>query len=107
MRTQNVQQIEPARHGDRAVREEYESADVHGIVGDDAAWLSRSRLPRPCINGERGFIQVEGRRACCRTWPNQTEVSVPGLHFLQADSPHEIGRVIAGWLPAVRGSRAA
>lgn len=33
----------------------------------------------------------------CRPWPNQSEVTVAGRHFLQEDSPHEIGRAIADW----------
>jgi len=34
----------------------------------------------------------------CRTWPNQTEVTVAGNHFCQEDSPDEIGQAIADWL---------
>ena len=34
----------------------------------------------------------------CRTWPNQREVTVAGNHFVQEDSPDEIGRAIAAWL---------
>jgi haloalkane dehalogenase len=39
-----------------------------------------------------------------RTWPNQTEVTVPGVHFLQEDSPDEIGAAVASFVRAVRAS---
>ena len=84
-----------------------EPSDVTAIVSDYADWLSRSRVPKLFINGEHGLILIESRRDFCRTWPNQTEVTVPGLHFLQEDAPDEIGRAIAGWLPAIRKSHAA
>jgi haloalkane dehalogenase len=84
-----------------------EPADVSGIVSAYADWLSQSRVPKLFINGEPGLILTESRRDFCRTWPNQTEVTVSGLHFLQEDAPDEIGRAIADWLPAIRKSRAA
>jgi hypothetical protein len=34
-------------------------------------------------------------------------VTVRGLHFLQEDSPDEIGRAIADWLPPIREGRTA
>jgi haloalkane dehalogenase len=45
-----------------------------------------------------GAILVGRQREFCRGWPNQTEVTVPGLHFIQEDSPDDIGRAIATWL---------
>ncbi len=84
-----------------------EPADVDEIVGDYAAWLSRSRIPKLFINGDPGFILVEERRDFCRTWPNQTEVSVRGRHFLQEDSPDQIARAVAEWLPTIRERQAA
>jgi haloalkane dehalogenase len=84
-----------------------EPPDVSESVNSYADWLSHSRVPKLFINGEPGLILIESRRDFCRTWPNQTEVTVPGLHFLQEDAPDEIGRAIAGWLPAIRKSHAA
>ena len=46
---------------------------------------------------EQGAILINDQREFCRGWPNQTEVTVPGNHFLQEDSPHEIGEAIAEW----------
>jgi haloalkane dehalogenase len=86
---------------------EGEPADVTKIVSGYADWLSRSLVPKLFINGEPGAILTESRRDFCRTWPSQTEVTVPGLHFLQEDSPDEIGRAITDWLPAIREDRAA
>jgi haloalkane dehalogenase len=72
-------------------------ADVHRIVDGYAQWLAASDIPKLFINADPGSILVGPQREFCRTWPNQTEVTVPGLHFMQEDSPNEIGRAIAEW----------
>ena len=82
----------------RQIPIEGEPADVHEIVQSYADWLSTSRVPKLFINGDPGTILIGDQREFARTWPNQTEVTVPGLHFLQEDSPHEIGEAIAEWL---------
>ncbi|MCH8800290.1 MAG: haloalkane dehalogenase, partial [Chloroflexi bacterium] len=41
------------------------------------------------------------QREFCRSWPNQREVTVKGSHFIQEDSPAEIGRAIADWYQAL------
>ncbi len=70
---------------------------VHSIVSDYASWLASSPVPKLFINAEPGSILIGRQREFCRTWPNQTEVTVAGLHFVQEDSPDEIGTAIAGW----------
>ena len=55
-------------------------------------------MPKLFVNAEPGAILVGAQREFCRTWPNQTEVSVAGNHFVQEDSPHEIGQALASWL---------
>jgi haloalkane dehalogenase len=78
-----------------------EPADVDDAVAAYASWLSASDdLPKLLINADPGVILGGERLAFCRRWPNQTEVTVPGLHFLQEDSGPEIGRAIASWLTA-------
>jgi haloalkane dehalogenase len=84
-----------------------EPAHVTEIVSNYADWLRQSPVPKLFINGDPGAILVGSRRDFCRTWPNQTEVTVPGLHFLQEDAPDAIGRAITDWLPAIRRARAA
>lgn len=71
--------------------------DVHDIVASYAAWLSESDLPKLFINADPGIILTGPQRGFCRTWPNQEEVTVTGLHFIQEDSPDEIGSAIADW----------
>jgi haloalkane dehalogenase len=73
-------------------------ADVAALVSDYAAWLARSPLPKLFINGNPGSILVGGQREFCRGWPSQHEVTVRGRHFLQEDSPAEIGQAIARFL---------
>ena len=68
------------------------------IVGDYAGWLSRSELPKLFVNAEPGSILTGRQREFARTWPNQREVTVPGRHFIQEDSPDEIGEAIRAWL---------
>ena len=72
-------------------------ADVLEIVQAYADWLTEADLPKLFINAEPGAILIGAQREFCRSWPNQTEVTVSGNHFLQEDSPHEIGQTIAEW----------
>jgi len=88
----------------RNIPVEGEPADVVQAVEEYGAWLAQSDVPKLFINGEPGSI-VRGRvRDFVRTWPNQTEVTVPGAHFLQEDSPDEIGAAVAAFVRAVRAS---
>ena len=79
-----------------------EPADVVSIVADYAAWMADNQLPKLFVNADPGVILTGPQRDFCRTWKNQTEVTVKGLHFLQEDSPHEIGQAIRNWLQATR-----
>jgi haloalkane dehalogenase len=74
-----------------------EPADVVGLVQSYADWLSRSEVPKLFVNAEPGAILVGAQRAFCRSWPSQSEVTVKGSHFIQEDSPGEIGRALAEW----------
>jgi haloalkane dehalogenase len=76
-----------------------EPADVVEIVQSYADWLSTSDVPKLFINAEPGTILTGPQREFARTWPNQTETTVAGRHFIQEDSADEIGGAIAGWLP--------
>jgi haloalkane dehalogenase len=80
-----------------------EPADVVAVVEDYARWLAASQIPKLFINAEPGSILVGRQREVCRTWPNQTEITVKGLHFIQEDSPDEIGRAVAEFVRRVRG----
>jgi haloalkane dehalogenase len=78
-----------------------EPADVHEIVERYAAWLAQSDgIPKLFVNAEPGAVLTGAAREFCRTWPDQTEITVRGIHFIQEDSGPEIGRGIAAWLPA-------
>ncbi len=87
----------------REIPIEGEPADVAAIVDEYGVWLSRSEVPKLFINAEPGAILTGGQREFCRTWPNQTEVTVSGSHFIQEDSPHEIGRAVVDWLRTAVG----
>jgi haloalkane dehalogenase len=74
-----------------------EPADVTAIVNTYADWLHQSALPKLFVNAEPGAILIGPQREFCRQWPNQQEVTVSGSHFIQEDSPREIGTAIAAW----------
>ena len=83
-----------------------EPTDVVEIVDDYSEWLSQSDIPKLFVNAEQGAILTGEQREFCRTWPNQREITVRGVHFVQEDSPDEIGEAIADWMAAV-GQRSA
>lgn len=72
--------------------------DVVDIVDEYSAWLSESDVPKLFINADPGAILTGDQREFCRTWPNQTEVTVKGVHFIQEDSPEETGDAIVQWV---------
>jgi len=82
----------------REIPIEGEPADVVDVVNHYARFLSESPLPKLFVNAEPGSILTGAQREFCRTWPSQEEISVKGSHFIQEDSPHEIGRAIAAFL---------
>ena len=58
-------------------------------------WLATSDVPKLFVNADPGVILTGPQREFCRRWPNQREITVRGSHFVQEDSPHEIGRALA------------
>jgi haloalkane dehalogenase len=78
-----------------------EPEDVVAIVRDYAAWLETAELPKLFVNADPGAILTGATREFCRSWPNQTEVTVAGSHFIQEDSPDEIGQAIAKWFGGI------
>jgi haloalkane dehalogenase len=88
----------------RMIPVEGEPADVVETVERSAAWLAQSQVPKLFVNAEPGAILARGRaRQLVRSWPNQTEVTVSGIHFIQEDSPHEIGAAVADFVRRLRG----
>jgi len=75
-----------------------EPEDVVEIVADYARWLAESPVPKLFIDAKPGAILRGRMREQCRAWPAQTEIQVAGTHFIQEDSPDEIGQGIARWL---------
>lgn len=76
-----------------------EPKEMHTLVQSYADWLSTdASLPKLFINAEPGSILVGPQREFCRSWPNQQEVTVKGLHFIQEDSPKEIGAAVREFL---------
>jgi haloalkane dehalogenase len=82
-----------------------EPADVTAIVNAYAEWLRQSPLPKLFVNADPGAILIGPQREFCRQWPNQQEVTVRGSHFIQEDSPYEIGTAIAAWYRSLEVAR--
>jgi len=77
-----------------------EPADVVQISAAYSQWMAENDIPKLFINAEPGAILIGAPRDFCRSWKNQTEVTVPGSHFIQEDSGPAIGRAVAGWIRA-------
>ena len=73
-------------------------ADVAELVRANAEWMASSPVPKLFVNGTPGALLTGPLRELCRRWPNQREVTVPGLHFLPEDSPREIATELGAWL---------
>lgn len=82
----------------RQIPIEGEPAEVVEVVQAYSDWLLQSDIPKLLINAEPGAIMTGANLEHCRRFPNQQEVTVKGSHFIQEDSPHEIGKAIAAWM---------
>jgi haloalkane dehalogenase len=77
-----------------------EPADVVQIAQDYSQWMAGNDIPKLFVNAEPGAILLGALREFCRSWKNQSEVTVPGSHFIQEDSGPAIGQAVAGWMKA-------
>jgi haloalkane dehalogenase len=86
----------------RQIPIEGEPSDVNSIVAAYADWLATSRVPKLFVKAKPGLLVAGGGNLdFARKLPAQTEVTVAGVHYVQEDSPDEIGRAIAGWMDAL------
>ena len=81
----------------REIPIEGEPENVCQIVNEYAEWMKTNNIPKLFINAEPGAITTGKIRDFCRSWKNQTEVTVKGIHFIQEDSPDEIGKALSKW----------
>ena len=78
-----------------------EPADVVAIVEGYAKWLSKSPIPKLFIDAEPAGFLIGAQREFCKAWPNQETVLVKGSHFLQEESPDEVGAATARFVSKV------
>jgi haloalkane dehalogenase len=81
---------------------EGEPADVVKTVEEYGRWMASNDIPKLLISAEPGALLVGRAREFCRTWRNQEEVTVKGIHYVQEDSPVEIGQALESFVAAVR-----
>jgi haloalkane dehalogenase len=84
-----------------------EPADVVEIVESYSRWLSKSPIPKLFIDAEPAGFLIGAQREFCRGWSNQQMVTVPGAHFLQEDSPEEVGQAAARFVAKVLAGQIA
>ena len=77
-----------------------EPADVVQIAADYSQWMAENDIAKLFVNAEPGAVLIGAARDFCRRWKNQTEVTVPGSHFIQEDSGPLVGRAVADWMKA-------
>ena len=82
---------------------EGEPADVVAVAARYAEALSRSEIPKLFMNADPGTLLTGRLREACRRWPNQQEVTIKGIHFVQEDSPDEIGEAVARFVQGLGG----
>ena len=92
---------QPTLNWPRQIPIEGEPEHMVELVEAYGAFMASSDIPKLFINADPGSILIGKQREFCRSWPNQLEVTVKGLHFLQEDSPQEIGQAIATWHAAL------
>ena len=85
----------------RQIPLENDPPEICKIVDSYSQWMAENNIPKLFINAEPGAILIGKQREFCRTWKNQKEVTVKGSHFIQEDSPNEIGNAIFDWLKGV------
>jgi haloalkane dehalogenase len=77
-----------------------EPADVVQVAQAYSQWMAGNEIPKLFVNAEPGAILIGAVRDFCRSWKNQTDVTVPGSHFIQEDSGPAIGKAVAAWMKA-------
>ncbi len=85
----------------RQIPLENDPPEISRIVDSYSHWMAENNIPKLFINAEPGAILIGKQREFCRTWKNQKEVTVKGSHFIQEDSPNEIGNAIFDWLKGI------
>ena len=87
----------------RQIPIEGEPADVSAAAAAYADWLGTSNVPKLFLKADPGAILANDSLVdLVRGWPAVTEVPVAGIHFVQEDSPDEIGRAIVDWMGTMR-----
>ena len=77
---------------------EGEPADVVAIVEDYGRWMASNSIPKLFVAVEPGSLLIGRAREFCRSWPNQQQITVKGMHFVQEDSPDGIGTALADFV---------
>lgn len=93
---------QPTLNWPRQIPIDGEPPEMVELVSGYGRWLETTdSLPKLFINAEPGSILIGPQREYCRSWPNQQEVTVKGTHFIQEDSPVEIGQAVARWMDGI------
>jgi haloalkane dehalogenase len=72
------------------------------IAEDYSRWLARSDVSKLLIRAEPGYLLTNRLYDIAKMWPNQTEVTVKGGHYIQETTPDEVGVAIADFVRSLR-----
>ncbi len=97
----NIEDRQPTLNWPRQIPISGEPDHMVELVSEYSKWMKKNNLPKLFINAEPGSILTGHQREFCRKWKNQTEVTVSGIHFIQEDSPKEIGEAISNWMKKI------
>jgi haloalkane dehalogenase len=93
---------QPTLNWPRQIPIDGEPPHMVDLVASYGEWMATNQeLPKLFINADPGSILTGKARKFCRTWPNQKEVTFAGTHFIQEDSPAQIGIAVAEWLKTI------
>lgn len=73
-------------------------SDTSDVFAQCRDWLAQSQEPKLFVNAEPGALIADAsRKATCRSWPQTTEVTVKGTHFVQEQAPSDIAAALLSW----------
>nr|WP_315847619.1 haloalkane dehalogenase [uncultured Rhodoferax sp.] len=81
---------------------EGQPAHTAKIAEDYSRWLGQSDVPKLFVRAEPGYLLTNRLYDIAKTWPNQTEVTVKGGHYIQETTPDEVGSAIADFVRRLR-----
>ena len=77
--------------------------NMHKLMSSYADWLKETKIPKLCLYSHPGaIIREDGVSYVKKNFQNTVLVDIgKGLHFVQEDNPHGIGKEISKWYKTI------